>query len=364
MAGWLNEATGIWGEKDWPRGTDASVDRFWPRLVLWALVALAAVWVLGRLSTLVGVAVAVLIITFPIFPLVDWLARRMHFSRGVAAGVTLLGLAVGLVIGLAVVIPWIVGQAQLVIAIAPKGVTAIRDLLAAWQAKMAEPTFPDLLRTAWERAGEAAVTAANNTARHAVNLAVGVFSQLYLVLLLPFVVYFVLLDYPHTRASVLALIAQPARGRLEHLLAKLTATLRWGLWAQVVVSSIVGTLTAIGLAIVGVPGPVAIGVFAGVAEAIPYVGGFATYGVVLLAAAPQGGSAWAWGMLVVTVVKLLSNVLVPLILGRMTHTHPLAIIVALLVLGQLFGLIGMFFAVPAVVVVREILAWWRPEAAS
>jgi len=82
--------------------------------------------------------------------------------------------------------------------------------------------------------------------------------------------------------------------------------------------------------------------------------------VVLLAAAPQGGAAWVWGMLVVTVVKSLSNVLVPLVLGRMTHIHPLAIIVALLTLGQVFGLLGMFFAVPAVVIVREILAWWRP----
>jgi putative permease len=69
---------------------------------------------------------------------------------------------------------------------------------------------------------------------------------------------------------------------------------------------------------------------------------------------------WAWGLLVVTVVKLLSNVLVPLILGRMTHTHPLAIIVAQLALGQIFGLLGMFFAVPVVVCAREILAWWRP----
>src|SRR3972149_3188855 len=48
----------------------------------------------------------------------------------------------------------------------------------------------------------------------------------------------------------------------------------------------------------------------------------------------------------------------------MTHTHPLAIIVALLALGQLFGLLGMFFAVPVVVCAKEILAWWRPAAAS
>ena len=340
------------------------MDRSWPRLALWLVVAAALVWVLGRLSTLVGMTIAVLIITFPIFPLVDWLERRARLSRGAAAALVLLGLGVALLIGLAVVIPWIAGQVQVLIGIAPKGVAAVRNLFAALEVRMAEPTFPDLLRTAWDRAGEAAVTAANNAVRHAVNLAVGIFSQLYLLLLLPFVVYFVLLDYPRTRASTLALIPEPTRGRLERLLTKLTVTLRWGLWAQVVVSSIVGALTGIGLAIVAVPGPVAIAAFAGVAEAIPYIGGFATYIVVLIAAAPQGGSAWAWGMVVVTIVKLLSNVLVPLVLGRMTHTHPLAIIVALLVLGQLFGLIGMFFAVPAVVIVREILAWWRPEGAS
>lgn len=340
------------------------MDRSWPRLALWLVVAAALVWVLGRLSTLVGMTIAVLIITFPIFPLVDWLEGRARLSRGAAAAIVLLGLGGALLIGLAVVIPWIAGQVQVLIGIAPKGVAAVRNLFAALQTRMAEPTFPELLRTAWDRAGEAAVAAANNAVRHAVNLAVGMFSQLYLVLLLPFVVYFVLLDYPRTRASTLALIPEPTRGRLERLLTKLTVTLRWGLWAQVVVSSIVGALTGIGLAIVDVPGPVAIGVFAGVAEAIPYIGGFATYIVVLIAAAPQGGSAWAWGMVVVTIVKLLSNVLVPLVLGRMTRTHPLAIIVALLVLGQVFGLIGMFFAVPAVVIVREILAWWRPEVAS
>lgn len=340
------------------------MDRAWPRLAIWLAAAAVAVWMLGRLSTLVGMTIAVLIITFPIFPLVDWLERRARLSRGAAAALVLLGLGVVLVVALAVVIPWIAGQAQVLIGITPKGVAAVRKLFAALEARMAEPTFPELLRTAWDRAGEAAITAANNTVRHAVNAAVGVFSQLYLVLLLPFVVYFVLLDYPRTRSSVLALMAEPMRGRLERLLTKLTVTLRWGLWAQVVVSSIVGALTGIGLAIVDVPGPVAIGAFAAVAEAIPYIGGFATYIVVLIAAAPQGGSAWAWGMVVVTVVKLLSNVLVPLVLGRMTHTHPLAIIVALLVLGQLFGLIGMFFAIPAVVIVREILAWWRPEVAA
>ncbi len=348
------------------RDEDVAVDsreRIWLRVALWVVGLVGAAWVLGRFSTLVGMAVIVGIITFPIFPIVDWLERRGRLSRGAAAAVTLLAVMVVFVLGLAVVIPWIIHQGQVLAGIAPRGIETVGHVLSEWQARVAEPAFPQLLRTAWERAGEAAVGAANATVARAVNLAVNWFGQLYLLLLLPFVVYFVLVDYRKTRVSALSLIPVPTRTRIEDLLTNLTTTLRWGLWAQVVVSAIVGALTAIGLAAVGVPGPLAIGLFAGVAEAIPYIGGFATYGVALLAAAPVGGTVWAWAMIVVTVVKLLSNVLVPLVLGRMTRTHPLAIIVALLALGQLFGLLGMFFAVPVVVCAREILAWWRPPSA-
>ncbi|MGQ0571328.1 MAG: AI-2E family transporter [Armatimonadota bacterium] len=335
------------------------MERNWLRLALWAAGIVVAIWVLGRFSTLIAIAVAVLLFTFPIYPVVDWLEQRWHLPRGAAAALTMLGLLVAVVVGLLLVIPWIMGQTQVLLDLGPSGIAAVADFFTRWQARVNEPTFPQLLRTAWERAGESAVAAANSALAGTVNFAVRLFGQIYLVLLVPFIVYFVLLDYRTARESGLALISEPMRTRLADLLDKLTTTLRWGLWAQVVVSSIVGALTAIGLWLVGVPGAFAIGVFGGVAEAIPYVGGFATYGVALLAAAPKGGSVWAWAMVVVTVVKLLSNILVPLVLGRMTRTHPLAIIASLLVLGQLFGLLGMFFAVPAVVVVKEVLSWWR-----
>ena len=339
------------------------MDRFWLRPALWVAGLLVAAWVLGRFSNLMATAVVVAVVTFPVFPLVDRLETRARMPRGAAAGLALLGLAAVLVLGVMSVIPWIIHQGQVLMALAPQGIAAVTEFLSGWQARVAEPTFPHLLRTAWERAGETAIIAANAAVARTVNVAARSIGQLYLLLLVPFAVYFVLLDYRPARAAALSLVPAPGRARMEALLATLTTTLRWGLWAQVVVSSIVGVLTAAGLALAGVPGPLAIGVFAGVAEAVPYIGGFATYGVALLAAAPEGGAVWAWALLVVTAVKLLANVLVPLVLGRMTRIHPLAIIVALLALGQLFGLLGMFFAVPVVVVVREIITWWRPAAA-
>jgi predicted PurR-regulated permease PerM len=335
------------------------MDRRWIRYAVWAAGLLAGWWVLGRFSTLVVVTVICGIITFPIYPVVDWLERRWGLPRGLAAALTLLATLAVIILGLVSVIPWVIAQVRILLAIAPQGIDAVNGFLTHWQTRVTDPAFPEYLRTAWERAGETAVNAANATVSRVVGLAVAWFGQIYLLLLVPFIVYFVLADYAQIRESALSFVSEPARARVVRLLAKLTATLRWGLWAQVVVSSIVGGLTAIGLWTLHVPGALAIGVFGGIAEAIPYIGGFATYGVALIAAAPLGGTTWAWALLVVTVVKLLSNILVPLVLGRMTRTHPLAIIVSLLALGQLFGVLGMFFAVPAVVVVREIIAWWR-----
>lgn len=335
------------------------MDRNWIRIGLWAAGLLAAAWVLGRFSTLVAIVIVVGIVTFPIYPLVDWLERRGRMSRGFAAAVTLLGVILVVVLGVVSVVPWIVAQGQVLLNIAPQGIKAVATFLTQLEARFADPAVPEFLRTAVERTGEAAVGAANAFASRIVSIIVNWFGRIYLVLLVPFIIYFVLLDYRAARDAVLSLVPEPTRPRVERLLGTLTTTLRWGLWAQVVVSSIVGVLTAIGLGLIGVPGYLAIGVFGGIAEAIPYIGGFATYGVALLAAAPVGGTVWIWAMVIVTVVKLLSNILVPLVLGRMTQTHPLAIIVALLALGQLFGVLGMFFAVPVVVVVREVIAWWR-----
>lgn len=329
------------------------------RLITWAVALAAAFWVLSLLSTVVVIAIVVAIITFPIYPIVDWLERRVKLSRGAAAGLTMLGMLAVMVIGLLIVIPWIAAQVQVLMGVAPGGISAVREFIIRWQAEVAEPTFPQFLRSAWDRAGETAMGAANATASRLVNLALSWFGNAYLLLLVPFMIYFVLLDYRQMRRAALSFVPASMRGRVDLLLGKLCVTLRWGLWAQVVVSSIVGTLTGIGLWLVGVPGALAIGLFGGVAEAIPYVGGFATYGVALIAAAPKGGSVWLWAVVVVTVVKLLSNIMVPLVLGRFTQQHPLSIMAAVLVLGQLFGLLGMFFAVPVVVILRELVAWWR-----
>lgn len=208
-----------------------SQERKWLRYAVWAAVLVALAWIFSRFSTLVVMAIVVGILTFPVFPLTDWLERRWHLSRGVAAALTLLAVFGVLLLGLIAFVPWLVAQVQVLVRMVPSGIAAVSGFLSHWETRVAEPTFPQFLRTAWERAGEAAVSAANAAVSRLVNVTVAWFGQLYLVLLLPFMVYFVLVDYRSMRGSALAMLPGPVRQRIEGLLARLSTTLRWGLWA-------------------------------------------------------------------------------------------------------------------------------------
>ncbi|MGH2375656.1 MAG: AI-2E family transporter, partial [bacterium] len=130
-----------------------SRERQWVRYAVWTAALIALAWILSRFSTLVVMAIVVGILTFPVFPLTDWLERRWRLSRGGAAALTLLAVFGVLLLGLIAFVPWIVAQVQVLIRMVPPGFTAVSEFLSHWQTRVAEPTFPQFLRTAWERAG-------------------------------------------------------------------------------------------------------------------------------------------------------------------------------------------------------------------
>jgi len=135
------------------------------KLVWWAAGLLAAAWILTRFSTLVAVTVIVAIITFPIYPAVDWLERRGRMGRSAAAALVLFGVLAAVVVSLMVVIPWIVEQFQILLRLVPGGIAAIRDILTDLETRLGDPSVPQWLRGALDQAGQTAVGAANALAR-------------------------------------------------------------------------------------------------------------------------------------------------------------------------------------------------------
>lgn len=102
-------------------------------------------------------------------------------------------------------------------------------------------------------------------------------------------------------------------------------------------------------------------VLVGLSVVVPYVGATVVTFPVLLVAWFQWGSGpdFAWVTIAYLAIQALDgNVLVPLLFGEVVNLHPIAIIVAILVFGGLWGFWGVFFAIPLATLVNAVLRAW------
>lgn len=109
-----------------------------------------------------------------------------------------------------------------------------------------------------------------------------------------------------------------------------------------------------------------ISVFVGLSVIVPYLGAtMMTIPVVLIAWFQWGwGPDFAYAVIAYGVIQALDgNLLVPLLLSGVVNLHPIAIIVAVLLFGGLWGIWGLFFAIPLATLVHSVIkAWFNKRA--
>lgn len=124
---------------------------------------------------------------------------------------------------------------------------------------------------------------------------------------------------------------------------------------------IVGVATYIPLAVMGLNYAATLSLFVGLSVIIPYVGAVAVTIPVALVAWFQWGASSEFMTLMIAylVVQFLDgNILVPLLFSEVVDMHPAAIIIAVLVFGGLWGVWGVFFAIPLATLIQSVLNSW------
>ena len=124
---------------------------------------------------------------------------------------------------------------------------------------------------------------------------------------------------------------------------------------------IVGGVTYVTFLIMGLNYALLLSVLVGLSVIIPYIGAAAvTIPVALIAYFQWGwGPDFIWLIVAYGIIQALDgNVLVPLLFSEAVNLHPVAIIVAVLVFGGLWGLWGVFFAIPLATLVKAVLSAW------
>jgi predicted PurR-regulated permease PerM len=177
------------------------------------------------------------------------------------------------------------------------------------------------------------------------------------ILLLPFIVFYLAVDLPKIHRGVLALVPVTRRARVARLFGEIDHYTSSFVRGQLIVCSILFVLYAVGLGAVGVELWLLLAVISGFGNLIPYLGfvcGIVLSSVMSLATFGDWSHLlMVWG--VFALVQFLEGTFItPRVVGESVGLSPLVVILALFAGGQLFGLLGIFLAVPVAAALRVL----------
>lgn len=129
---------------------------------------------------------------------------------------------------------------------------------------------------------------------------------------------------------------------------------------QLTVSLITGSLTALGLLLIGLPSWLVMGLLMVLFNLIPYFGPLLGMVPILVFSIPSGPTAALLGALVALAAQQVESLVVaPRIIGQAAQLHPGLVMLSLTVGGWVFGFAGLFFSIPAVLSIRALLETLR-----
>jgi predicted PurR-regulated permease PerM len=159
------------------------------------------------------------------------------------------------------------------------------------------------------------------------------------------------------RDGVLSMLPKSARRRGREVMDTCGRALKGWLKAQLVSMTVVGSLVGIGLWVIGVPAPLALGLVTGLAQFVPIVGPIVAAIPALLIAATAGVQTLLLAFaLYVAVSQLEANILTPLVQKNVASLPVVLGIFAVVGLGTLFGPLGVLFATPLTLVIYTVVS--------
>ncbi len=341
-------------------------------------VALTLFWGLKLYGGLLGPFLLALALAYLLSPLVAWLERR-RVNRGLAILLVALPPAIGLAVLLALAGPQVWDQAVRLVSATPRFVSRLVEFLDGFRTRLAALPFLTLEQQTWIHdldAQQLALLVQQNA--DAVLRAVAEWALAFLrrlgtlvgflgyVVVTPVVAFYVLRDWQPLLTFLEGLIPPARRPAVVAFIEEYDTSLGKFFRGQLLEAAIVGTLTGIGLAVLGVPSALLLGIVAGLCNLVPYVGMVISVIPALVVAltmpSPIDGLLRVGGVYLV-VQFIDGSVTGPRILGGSVGLHPVVTMLALVLGGAMLGFAGLLLAVPLAVLVKmvgvRLVARWR-----
>ncbi|SMO49753.1 Predicted PurR-regulated permease PerM [Paracoccus laeviglucosivorans] len=328
------------------------------------LVLLLALWTLGNaiMPFLLGAAMA-----YMLDPVADRL-ERYGLSR-TSAVVVITAIVILIVVAVVLMLlPVLVRQTTQLVNTAPQMAEQLQQFLMNrfpqlfTEGSTVNSALTDMGKNISARGGQLVSTVLGSV--------MGVFSVLALIVIVPVVAFYLLLDWDNMVARLDELVPREHAPTARAIASEIDNALSGFVRGQGMVILILGTFYSVGLGFVGLPFGVAIGVMAASLSFIPYVGvvigGATAIGVALFSF--WGDPFWIAAVVAIFAVGQMveGNYLQPKIVGGSIGLHPVWLMLALTVFGTMFGFVGLLVAVPMAaaigVLVRYMVGRYKESA--
>ncbi|HEX7385298.1 MAG TPA: AI-2E family transporter [Burkholderiaceae bacterium] len=267
------------------------------------------------------------------------LERRLHLEQGAAVAIAVL-----LVIAVAGLVGWQIGDRMAAqFENLREGLPRALDALTAWLNRHA---IGLALLQLWRDVKGADVPWARVAS--AATLSVHAVFNVFLVLVIGI---YLAADPDLYRRGVVGLVPRHWRAPIDQALRDSGHALTRWLMGQLVSMSFVGAATAIGLALLGMPLALSLGVIAATLGFIPFFGAITSGVLMVLLAFVQGPTEALYvAALALAIQQAENHLLVPLIQRWSVSLPPVLSILAAVIFGVLFGIAGVLLAAPLMVV--------------
>jgi predicted PurR-regulated permease PerM len=330
-------------------------------IVLGLALATCAVLFLARIELVVVILVGATFFAYLIYPAVAWLQRK-RFPRW--AAITVIYLVLILLVGscLAYVGPIVGDEARSLTQEFPTLVAQTQNAIVN-----ANSTFVDVVPLEARQAAAGALdqlvnqlqTALGAFAGQALRLAESLAGFVTVLILVPLLAFYILLDLDRLRDGVVQTFPSKHRAVAMDVLSDIDGVIGGFVRGQLTVAAIVGVMVMVLLLLFRVKYAVLIGAVAGVLDLVPYVGAFAGAIPGVLLAIFEHGPLTAFGLIVgfAVLYEIEGHVIAPAIVSNRVGLTPLLVIVAILIGAELGGVGGMFLSVPVAGIIKVL--WKR-----
>ena len=191
---------------------------------------------------------------------------------------------------------------------------------------------------------------------------ISTFSKVISFILIPILTFYFLKDKDYFKTKIYLTIPKKLRKEVKELSLEIDRALSQFIRGRLLLAMYVAIATTILLLILRIDFAVVIGIITGIADIIPYFGPFLGFLPAVFFALLDSPIKALWvAILFVGIQWVENNVLAPKIIGETTGIHPITILLALIIGGGVFGVMGMIFSVPAVAVFKILFSFFMEK---